>query len=166
MYHSSVGKLPFLIGGDWEFVPGLVWEVLTLCLAIWIAIKHFHQLRRQSTGWTVRDCFTILIRTHVLYFAAFAVASCFALGNLSPSMSNDDLFVGVQVYNGVYQIALNMQLFVLGPHLILSVRAYHAQLLANCDEGTVTTTIVSKSVHTSGEVQHRGVLQVLSGVFW
>ena len=42
------------------------WEILALCLAIWIAIKHFREV---STGWVIGSCFTILIETHVFYFA-------------------------------------------------------------------------------------------------
>jgi len=49
------------------WILGTVWEVLTLCLAVWIAIKHFREL---PTGWTIKDCFTVLIRSHVLYFAS------------------------------------------------------------------------------------------------
>ena len=32
-------------------------------------------------------------------------------------------------------------MFVMGPRLILRIRDYHAQLLANSDEGTTMTTI-------------------------
>jgi hypothetical protein len=48
-----------------------VWEVLALCLAVWIAVKHFRDLRRlgPSTGSTIGDCFMVLITSHVLYFA-------------------------------------------------------------------------------------------------
>ena len=49
---------------------GTVWEVLALCLAIWIAVKHFCEKQRSSTGWTVGDTFVVLIKTHVLYFAS------------------------------------------------------------------------------------------------
>jgi len=48
------------------------WEVLTLCLSVWIAVKHFRDLRRlgPSTGsTTIGDCFRVLIKSHVLYFA-------------------------------------------------------------------------------------------------
>jgi hypothetical protein len=68
--YSLEGDLPLLIGTDWKFVTGLTWEVITLCLAVWIAIKHFRQLQQLSTGWTFKDCFAVLIKTHVLYFAA------------------------------------------------------------------------------------------------
>jgi hypothetical protein len=47
-----------------------VWEVLALGLAVWIAVIHFRELRRSSTGLTVGDCFTVLLKTHILYFAA------------------------------------------------------------------------------------------------
>jgi hypothetical protein len=48
-----------------------VWEVLTLCLSAWIAVKHFRDLRHlgPSTGSTIGDCFRVLIKSHVLYFA-------------------------------------------------------------------------------------------------
>jgi hypothetical protein len=48
-----------------------VWEVLALCLSVWIAVKHFRDLRRlgPSTGSTIGDCFKVLIKSHVLYFA-------------------------------------------------------------------------------------------------
>jgi hypothetical protein len=45
------------------------WETLALSLAVWITIKHFRELQRTSTGWAVGDCFTILMQTHVFYFA-------------------------------------------------------------------------------------------------
>ena len=49
-----------------------MWEALVLCLAVWIAVKHFRELRGTPTGWTVGDCFTILIRSHAFYFARWA----------------------------------------------------------------------------------------------
>jgi hypothetical protein len=45
------------------------WEVLTLCLAVWIAVKHFRELRQQRSGGIIRNCFTVLMKTHVVYFA-------------------------------------------------------------------------------------------------
>jgi len=51
------------------WILGFAWEALALSLAVWIAIKHFRELQRTSTGWAVEDCYTILIQTHVFYFA-------------------------------------------------------------------------------------------------
>jgi len=51
------------------WISGSAWETLILCLAVWIAIKHFRELQRTSTGWAVGDYFTILMQTHVFYFA-------------------------------------------------------------------------------------------------
>jgi hypothetical protein len=62
-------------GGNSVFVTqmtwilGTAWEILALCLAAWIAVKHFRELQRASAGWAVGDCFTVLIETHVFYFA-------------------------------------------------------------------------------------------------
>ncbi|KAG2075496.1 hypothetical protein BDR04DRAFT_44542 [Suillus decipiens] len=75
------------------WVLNTIWEVLTLCLSVWIAVKHFRDIRRlgSSTGSTIGDCFRVLIKSHVLYFASFASVSCLQLANFSP-----ELIVGVR----------------------------------------------------------------------
>jgi hypothetical protein len=50
-----------------SWILGTVWEVLALCLVVWITIKH---LRERPTGSTIGDCFTAMIESHVLYFAS------------------------------------------------------------------------------------------------
>ncbi|KAG2124384.1 hypothetical protein DEU56DRAFT_596763 [Suillus clintonianus] len=131
------GDASIMIDSDLEYVTGLAWEVLALCLAVWIVIKHFCELQRQPRGWNIKDCFTVLIQTHVLYFVAFALTSSLKLGNISQNMMNDSIVL----YEGFIQIVTVVQLFVLGPRLILSVRVYHYQLLADSDEGTAMTAI-------------------------
>jgi hypothetical protein len=54
------------------FILGTVWEFLTLCLAVWIAVKHFRELRQHSAGGIIEDCYTVLTKTHMLYFATWA----------------------------------------------------------------------------------------------
>ncbi|KAG1722576.1 hypothetical protein EDB19DRAFT_396492 [Suillus lakei] len=53
------------------WVLNTVWEVLALCFLVWTAVKHFRNLRQlgPSTGSTIGDCFTVLIKSHMLYFA-------------------------------------------------------------------------------------------------
>ncbi|KAG2140136.1 hypothetical protein DEU56DRAFT_294675 [Suillus clintonianus] len=131
------------------WILGTVWEVLALCLAVWIAAKHFRELRRPSMGWTVGDCFSVLIKSHVIYFASFVISACLILGNLSPAIM-DSASVGAEVYAGICQFVSLMQMFVLGPRLILSVREYHAELVAGSDEGTgMTTMSFQERVHVS-----------------
>jgi len=104
--------------GDFVFLDSMasildtVWEVLTLCLAVWIAVKHFRELRQHSTSGIIGDCFTVLMKTHVSYFARwdhnvnvvllfrwrFACASvlvvkCFQYGLFSPTFSTVCRFV-------------------------------------------------------------------------
>ncbi|OAX32076.1 hypothetical protein K503DRAFT_21203 [Rhizopogon vinicolor AM-OR11-026] len=122
----------------WVF--GIAWELLALCLALWIVVKHIRELQQSSTRWTAGDCFKVLIKTHVLYFIAFAVVSCFNIGQLSPKITISDS-VGVQIYDGVLQIVSVVQMFMLGPRLILSIRQYHAELVADSQAGTGITTI-------------------------
>lgn len=46
-----------------------LWEVLSLCLAVWIAVGHFRELRRPLRETTIGDCLTAVIKSHVVYFA-------------------------------------------------------------------------------------------------
>ncbi|KAG1839461.1 hypothetical protein DFJ58DRAFT_845704 [Suillus subalutaceus] len=83
-------------------------EVVALCLAVWSAVKHFRELRRHSTSGIIGDCFTVLMKTHIV------------------------------------------QTFVLGPRLILGVREYHAELVANSDTATAMTSIAfEERVHVT-----------------
>jgi hypothetical protein len=51
------------------YIVATAWEALTLCLAIWIVVKHLRELQPRSTGRNIiGDCFTVLLKTHVLYF--------------------------------------------------------------------------------------------------
>jgi len=100
------GNTVFLTEITW--ILGTAWETLALSLAVWIAIKHFRELQRTSTGWAVGDCYTILMQTHVFYFArwgrnvnivifprshsrhmvtSFVVVSCLHLIDFSPKIS-------------------------------------------------------------------------------
>jgi hypothetical protein len=67
--YSYEGDTPLLFSIAWML--NTIWEVLALCLSVWIAVKHFRGLRRLglSTGSKIGDCFRMLIQSHVLYFA-------------------------------------------------------------------------------------------------
>ena len=65
---------------------------------------------------------------------SFAFVSFFAIINDSTPLSVE--------YGGFLQITQTVQIFVLGPRLILGVREYHARLVAHSDEGTGMASIV------------------------
>ncbi|KAG2060870.1 hypothetical protein BDR06DRAFT_1002090 [Suillus hirtellus] len=135
-----------LIGGNIRLAAeywllGTAWEVLTLCLVLWSAVKHFRELHQPWTRWTIGDYFAVLVKTHVLYFASFATVSCLQLGYLSPAIA-DPTNVGTRTYGGVLQIFSLVQMFILGPRLILDIRKYHAKLVANSDAGIAMATII------------------------
>jgi preprotein translocase subunit SecG len=67
MCDSSQGSGSSLVTVTW--ILGTVWEVLALCLAGKIAVKHFRELRQFSTGFTASDLFAVLLKTHLFYFA-------------------------------------------------------------------------------------------------
>ncbi|KAG1764315.1 hypothetical protein EDD22DRAFT_456080 [Suillus occidentalis] len=148
------GNFGLLVSMIWML--NTVWEVLALCLSVWIAVKHFRDLRRlgPSTGSTIGDCFRVLIKSHVLYFASFAGVSCLQLIYLSPVLLKSNS-MGVQILYGTLEVLSSVQVFVLGPRLILSVREYHAKLVAGSDADTSMNSIVfQEHVHisTSGTV--------------
>jgi hypothetical protein len=72
--------------------------------------------------------------------ARFASAATFGLSyTLYP-----DLGVcksATNICNGSLRIAISIEMFVLGPRLILSIREYHARAVVNSDAGTGMTTI-------------------------
>ncbi|KAG2340759.1 hypothetical protein BDR05DRAFT_966640 [Suillus weaverae] len=142
------GNVPFLDPMAW--ILATVWEVLALSLAGWIAVKHFRELRQHSTSGIIGDCFTALMKNHVSYFASFVAVSAFEMSYLSPALSADMYSLDVQVYIGLTNIFQLVQLFVLGPRLILSIREYHAKLVANSDTATAMTSIAfQEHVHVS-----------------
>ncbi|KAG2341236.1 hypothetical protein BDR05DRAFT_965656 [Suillus weaverae] len=127
-----------LIPDSW--ILGTIWEIVILCLAVRIA---FHELQRQRSGSAIGAWFTVLIKTHVFYFAAYVVVSCLTLGLLSPNWKTFDS-KSAQAYRGVLRISEAIQMSVLGPRLILSVREQHnVELVADFDEGaSMTSTII------------------------
>ncbi|KAG2124153.1 hypothetical protein BD769DRAFT_1388950 [Suillus cothurnatus] len=142
------GESQFLDSTTW--ILGTVWEVLTLCLAVWIAVKHFRELRQHSTSGIIGDCFMVLMKTHLSYFVSFLAISCFQIGFFSPTFSANPYSLESQIYFGFSQIFLSVQLFVLGPRLILGVREYHAELVANSDTASAMTSIAfEERVHVS-----------------
>jgi len=128
-----------LIADTW--ILNTAWEALVLFLAVWISIKHFLELRRSLARSRIGDCFTVLIKTHLLYFAVFTVVSFFNVGTglLLPKFSDSQ--AGMAIYNGILLIVSVVQMFLLGPRLILSIREYHAKLTTNSDNGTNITTM-------------------------
>jgi hypothetical protein len=69
--YSYDGETEIWLLVSMTWIVNTVWEVLALCLSVWIAVKHFRDMRRlgPSTGSTIGDCFRVLIQSHVLYFA-------------------------------------------------------------------------------------------------
>ncbi|KAG1754695.1 hypothetical protein EDD22DRAFT_228558 [Suillus occidentalis] len=152
--YNDEGDVQLLSSMVWML--NTVWEVLALCLSVWIAVKHFRDLRRlgPSTGSTIGDCFRVLIKSHVLYFASFAGVSCLELIVLSPAFLYSSSTAAL-IFDGTLGVLLVVQTFVLGPRLILSVREYHAKLVTGSDADTSLNSIVfQEHVHisTSGTV--------------
>ncbi|KAG2042701.1 hypothetical protein BDR03DRAFT_571619 [Suillus americanus] len=144
---GSEGDAVLLVSVAWIITT--VWEVLALCLAVWVAVKHFRELRRHSAGGIIGDSFMVLIKSHAVYFASLVAVSCFNLGALSPTISNISS-LETQIYIGSSQIFVVVQSFVLGPRLILSVREHHAKRVADNDAAIGMTSLAfQERVHVS-----------------
>jgi hypothetical protein len=63
-----------------------------------------------------------------------------------------------------------VQMFALGPRLIMSVRVYHAKIVANSDEGTGLASIdFQERIHISisrGDQHSLGTLQEYENFVW
>ncbi|KAG2107259.1 uncharacterized protein F5147DRAFT_774478 [Suillus discolor] len=105
------------------------WQIFALFLTVWII-----------GGWLA-----VLVQPHVIY----AAVSCLVLGSLSPKISSS-ASEGALFYYCLVEIATILQMFVLGPRLVLGVREYHAKLVADSDAGTnITTIALQQRVHLS-----------------
>jgi len=145
--YSFKGDVQLLISMLWVLYT--IWEVLALCLSFWIAVKHFRDLRRLGplTGLTIRDCFRVLVKSHVLHFASFVGVSCLQLVAFSPESKNSNS-IRTDILDSACQIFLSVQMFVLGPRLILSVREYYAKLVAESDaETSISSIFFQEHVH-------------------
>ncbi|KAG2369119.1 hypothetical protein BDR07DRAFT_851881 [Suillus spraguei] len=147
-YEGDAGLLDSL-----AWILYTVWEVLALCLAVWIAIKHFRALRNPLAAWTMGNCFSVLIKAHVAYLL---VLWLFHASNSGFSLQGSGLIsAGADVYAGLLEFVSIAQMFVLGPRLILSIREYEAKLTTNPDSGIDMLPIVfqeSSNVSILGDV--------------
>jgi hypothetical protein len=93
--------------------------------------------------------------------------SCFQIGLLSPTLSAVCQFIAdhcehsssfpqnqfsleTQIYIGLLQIFTVVQIFVLGPRLILGIREFNAKLVTDSDAATAMTSIAfQERVHVS-----------------
>lgn len=161
-------------GGNAEFLTLIIWiliiawEVLALCLVLWIAVKQFRYLRRLrlSAGSIIVDMFTMLVKSHIRYFASFLAVACLQLRRNSPNISGSTV-METAIYDGALQILATLQMFVLGPRLILTVREYNAKLVDYSDTGTHMTSIAFQGrthVSTSNTVDQRGITHNFSSM--
>ncbi|KAG2049876.1 hypothetical protein BDR06DRAFT_960989 [Suillus hirtellus] len=138
----------FLHSMTWIFTA--VWEVLALIFAVWVAVKHFCELRQHSARGLIKDTFTVLMKTHMVYFTSVVIVSCFDLGYFFSTMPVDTTALGTQIYFGLLDIFQLVRMFVLGPRLILGVREYKAKLVAGSHAVTGMTSITfEERVHVS-----------------
>ena len=76
----------------------------------------------------------------IQYLFPLKLHTSFSFGSFFAIINN---FTPLSVeYGGFLQITQTVQMFVLGPRLILGVREYHARLVARSDEGTGIASIV------------------------
>ncbi|KAG2047222.1 hypothetical protein BDR06DRAFT_1025106 [Suillus hirtellus] len=132
-------------------ILSIAWEVVALCLAVWISVQHFRELRQHSAGDIRKDdCFTVLMKSHVVHFASFVAGSCFTLIlDFTPTLSTANS-LEAQMFEGFFQILQVVQISVLGPRLILGVREYYAKLVAVADAATDMNSIAfQERVHIS-----------------
>jgi hypothetical protein len=117
-----------------SLVIWMLWSCLTevphlLALLLWLASRLSHCFH---TSWCAN-----------LWLAATA----------DHSLQDPDYAVGNAIFFGVLSIAEVLQMFVLGPRLVLSIREHHTKVMARADGGTGMTSI---AFHAGGDVSMIG----------
>ncbi|KAG2093895.1 uncharacterized protein F5147DRAFT_840412 [Suillus discolor] len=135
--HISVEEL--ILSGTYQCRIGYAGDTLVLGSVAWIFTIVWEVLSTMSRRGIIGDCFTMLMKTHVLYFVSFVTVSCFEL--ILCFSPTDQNVVESDTFYGLLQIFSVVQMFVLGPRLILGVREYNAKLVANSDAASRMTSI-------------------------
>ncbi|KAG1883383.1 hypothetical protein F4604DRAFT_1677711 [Suillus subluteus] len=138
---SSENTEELVLSGTYQCQFNYAGDFLLLDSMIWILAY------RMGASGIIGDCFTVLMKTHMSYFVSY----------LSPTLSADADLLESQIYSGFTQFFVFriVQMFVLGPRLILSIREYHAELVANSDTATTMASIAFQEriyVETSSSV--------------
>ncbi|OAX32755.1 hypothetical protein K503DRAFT_842089 [Rhizopogon vinicolor AM-OR11-026] len=103
-----------------SYISATAWETLVLCLAVWIALH-----------------------------TTFVVTSSLQLGDdLTPKIANSTS-AAAGIFIGILGLIRVVQIFILGPRLILGVREYHANHVSNSDEGPDMSIAFQERVHIS-----------------
>jgi hypothetical protein len=134
-------------------IPTTIWEILALFLTIWVIIKYF---REQKQLLTKGNCFTILVESHVFYFLAFVAMTSFTLGSVSPGITYSPPYTKRVMYYAALATAQMLQMFVLGPRLILSVRESYAKSVARAEGGSDMTSMTFDDVFTGKDTLNGG----------
>ncbi|KAG1792499.1 uncharacterized protein HD556DRAFT_1444497 [Suillus plorans] len=81
------------------------------------------------------------VSEELILSGTFVGVSCFQLALLSPQLENST-YTGAWIISDAFQNLAGVQMFVLGPRLILSVREYHAKLVVDSDAEASMNSIV------------------------
>jgi hypothetical protein len=79
----------------------------------------------------IQYLFPLELHSSFFFVSSFQIINTYTLNQIAS-----------EVCTGVFEIIAVVQMFVLGPRLILGVREYHARLVAHSDEGTGMASIV------------------------
>lgn len=110
-----------------------------------------------------------MLSHHLFFFQSqqYADLSLASACGHDSSFRSDGSFLESQTFGLFIQIFQFMRMFVLGPRLVLSIREYHAKLVADSDTATAMTPIAfQECVHVStssscstGDIHSSGSLQ-------
>ncbi|KAG0704605.1 hypothetical protein DFH29DRAFT_366068 [Suillus ampliporus] len=107
----------------YAILPTFVWEIFAFGLAARCFVVHMLEMRRLRPQWK-HDCLTILFRDHTLWFLFYIVSNCLPTLDILPLHETGSSSAWL-IYNGVSQLLLNIQQFVVMPRLVLSIREFY-----------------------------------------
>ncbi|KAH7919921.1 hypothetical protein BV22DRAFT_1133493 [Leucogyrophana mollusca] len=154
LYFGPVGQLTtmeFIIGNtfncgysynsnlpEFAILPQFLFALLLFILAGACFVRHLLEARRSSNTWKVNEFLSILVKDNTIYFFLLLLTSAFKLAN---DLATNSAVVGSFIYSSLTGVFIDVQEYLLVPHLVLSFKERHARLVEDSDDATQMDTI-------------------------
>ncbi|KAH7914901.1 hypothetical protein BJ138DRAFT_1098293 [Hygrophoropsis aurantiaca] len=134
---------------SFAILPQFLFALAIFVMAVACFVRHLSEARKISKTLKVNEFLSILAKDSTVYFFLLLFASAFKLGN---HLATNSAVVGSFVYSGLTGIFIDVQEYLLVPHLVLSFKERHAQLVDGSDSGTQMETIAfERGASTTGD---------------
>ena len=122
-------------------------HILLCIVSLWFERQYcVFPLKFACTRFVTVSCIHLLTQLPAINVRQTETSTSFRFSSFTQDLNS----TGSVIYSFIFQICQVVQMFVLGPRLILGVREYHAKLVASSDAACGTTSIAfQERIHIS-----------------